>query len=169
MATARTASKMRKDKYAYRNKLPFMSRRTRALHHSSWWNVTPTGDYVADFQTGKEYATAFWRVCGGRPTCGLELGEILFAMHDRGQRRSHRWNGLSGIEIGFIRTIGTIIDLTTGAAVLAAYGPRRLASGKARVTNQQVRNAAKFTNILLEAKHAQDQKFAAEIKGERLH
>jgi hypothetical protein len=64
--------------YAYRDKLPFVARNKSGGEF--WWNVTPSGEYEADYQTGKAYAVAFWRICGGRPTCGIDLGQILFAM-----------------------------------------------------------------------------------------
>jgi hypothetical protein len=48
--------------------------------------------------------------CGGRGF-GLDLGEILFAMYDPQRSKSDRLDGLSGIEVGFIRAIGDIIDI----------------------------------------------------------
>ena len=83
-------------------------------------------------------------------------------MHDPARRRSDRSDGLSGIEVGFIRTIGEIVDLATAVAVLTARGPRRLVTGKAEVTNRKVRTAAKFTQILLEGQHKRDRELAAE-------
>jgi hypothetical protein len=72
--------------YAYRDKLPFVARNKSGGEF--WWNVTPSGEYEADYQTGKAYAVAFWRICGGRPTCGIDLGQILFAMHERPRPRT---------------------------------------------------------------------------------
>ena len=100
--------------YAYRNKLPFVAKAKSGSEF--WWNVTPSGEYEDDYQTGRAYMVAFWSICGGRPTCGIDLGQILFAMHELPRPRTkayRRHNGLagnlSGIEIGFIRTIGEIV------------------------------------------------------------
>ena len=157
--------------YAYRDKLPFVARNKSSGEF--WWNVTPSGRYEADYQTGKAYAVAFWSICGGRPTCGIDLGQILFAMHERPRPRTkayRRHNGLSGIETGFIRTIGEIVDLAVGVPVLVGLGPqtfKRLAKGKKPLSSREmsvrVGMAAKLTGILLESKHEQDRKRAAEI------
>lgn len=149
----------RKDEYSYRDELPFMARGRRP----SWWSVTPSGQYQIDYQTGRAYAVAFWRACGGRPACGLELGQILFAMHDPARRKSKRWDGLSGIEVGFIRTIGEIIDIATAVPVLVGQGPDRIQAGIAKTPHRSVRMSAKLTRILLEAKHGQDRKRAANV------
>jgi hypothetical protein len=91
-----------------------------------------------------------WSICGGRPTCGIDLGQILFAMHERPRPRTkayRRHNGLSGIETGFIRTIGEIVDIAVGVPVLVGLGPEHLAKGKtglsSRKTSLRVRLAAK--------------------------
>lgn len=156
-----TTVKRRKDDYAYREKLPFIPR-GRSGVSNGWWHVRPSGKFETDYETGQAYAAAFWRVSGGRPICGIEVGQILLAMHDPARRRSDRPDGLSGIEVGFIRTIGDIVDITTGTAVLAALDPNLLASGKAEVTNRKVRAAAKIAQILLDGKLKRDRKAAAE-------
>lgn len=127
-APNRKPRKNRKDKYAYRDKLPFMAkgRRSGRRRNPIWWNVKPSGEYEADYKTGREYATAFWRVSGGRPTCGIDLGEILFAMHDPARPKSDRWDGLSGIEVSFIRTISEIMDIVIALPALVREGPKRL-------------------------------------------
>jgi hypothetical protein len=152
-----------KDPYAYRDRLPFVlpHSRGRAADRPTWWNVNPTGDYKTDFQTGKEYAVTFWKVCGGRSACGLELGQILFAMHDPLRPRSDRHDGLSGIEIGFIRTIGTIVDFAVQVPVIVGQTVRQRKTPK--ITKRQVRGAAKITGILLNLQHKDDLKRAADF------
>jgi hypothetical protein len=142
--------------YAYRDKLPFVARNKSGGEF--WWNVAPSGEYEDDYQTGKAYAVAFWSICGGRPTCGIDLGQILFAMHERPRPRTkayRRHNGLSGIETGFIRTIGEIVDIAVGVSVLVGLGPEYLAKGKtglsSRETSLRIGMAAKLTGILLVA------------------
>jgi hypothetical protein len=159
--------------YAYRDKLPFVARNKSGGEF--WWNVAPSGEYEDDYQTGKAYAVAFWSICGGRPTCGIDLGQILFAMHERPRPRTkayRRHNGLagslSGIEIGFIRTIGDIVDMTVRVPVIVGLGPqgfKRLAKGKkplsSRETSVRVRMAAKLTGILIDSKQEWNRKQAA--------
>jgi hypothetical protein len=156
--------------YAYRDKLPFVARNKSGGEF--WWNLTPSGEYEADYQTGKAYAVAFWRICGGRPTCGIDLGEILFAMHERPRPRTkayRRHNGLSGIEVGFIRTIGEAVAIAVGVPVLVGLGSKCLAKGKTDLSSREmslrVGLAAKLTGILLESKDEQDRKRAAEVAG----
>jgi hypothetical protein len=48
-----------RDRYAYRNKLPFVAKAKSGGEF--WWNVTPSWQYEADYQTGRAYAVAFWR------------------------------------------------------------------------------------------------------------
>jgi hypothetical protein len=159
--------------YAYRDKLPFVARNKSGGEF--WWNVAPSGEYEDNYQTGKAYAVAFWSICGGRPTCGIDLGQILFAMHELPRPRTkayRRHNGLagslSGIEIGFIRTIGDIADMTVRVPVIVGLGPqgfKRLAKGKkplsSRETSVRVRMAAKLTGILIDSKQEWNRKQAA--------
>jgi hypothetical protein len=153
----------RKDEYAYRDKLPFM--RSTTFRAPNWWNVTPSGDYEIDCQTGQTYAAAFWRVSGGRPLCGIELGQILLAMHDPGRRKSEplRHNGLSGIEVGFIRTIGEIMDIVIALPALIRER-KRLPRSAAKITVRDTRAAARVVQIFLERKHKPYQKRSAEIR-----
>jgi hypothetical protein len=127
--------------YAYRNKLPFVAKAKSGSEF--WWNVTPSGEYEADYQTGRAYAVAFWSICGGRPTCGIDLGQILFAMHERPRPRTkayRRHDGLSGIEVGFIRTVGDIVDMAVGVPVLVGLGPQAPCKGeKAALFSRNVR------------------------------
>jgi len=159
--------------YAYRNKLPFVAKAKSGSEF--WWNVTPSGEYEDDYQTGRAYAVAFWSICGGRPTCGIDLGQILFAMHELPRPRTkayRRHNGLagslSGIEIGFIRTIVKSLDMAVGVPVLVGLGPqafKRLAKGKKPLSSREmsvrVGMAAKLTGILLDSKHEWSRKQAA--------
>src|ERR1700722_20531279 len=147
---AMSARKIRNDLYAYREKLPFFVARARRTgpRLNPWWNVSPTGDYGADYQTGAEYAAAFWRVCGKTGHAGDDLGQILFAMHAPGRKKSKRDDdGLSGIEIGFIRGIGDIIDImkVLPVVVLAVQKqkPKRLGDLKFKGERRAVSDFAK--------------------------
>jgi hypothetical protein len=156
----RDMSKKAKDLHAYRNQLPFF--KASATGRQAWWNVNPTGDYEADYQTGEEYALAFWKVTGGRGTCGLELGQILFAMHDPLRPKTDSPHGLSGIEIGFVRTIGVIIDFATSLPAFVDQVAKR--RKKIKITPRQVRGAAKIMGVLLDIKHKDDIKQRAKFE-----
>jgi hypothetical protein len=91
-------------------------------------------------------------------------------MHEGPRPRTkayRRHNGLSGIETGFIRTIGEIVDIAHGVPVLVRLGSEYPAKGKTDLSSREmslrVRVAAKLTGILLESKHEQDRKRAAEV------
>ena len=81
---------------------------------------------------------------GGRPICGIELGQILFAMHDPARPKSDRRDGLSGIEVGFIRTISEIMDIVIALPALVREGPKRVQLRTAKITARDTRNAAKL-------------------------
>ena len=148
--------KSRNDRYAYREKLPFVMRHT-------WWNVSPTGNYEADYQTGQEYAAAFWRVCGKTGFAGSDLAQILFAMHDR--KKSSGRNDLSGIEIGFIRGIGDIIDIMKVVPALTMM-TMQSRKRKLKVRRRAVNAFAKVTQIFLDGKQVQSRKRNEEIQKE---
>jgi hypothetical protein len=162
--STRKIRKSRKDLYAYRKKLPFFDRKRGTS--ATWWNVSPTGNYETDYQTGQEYAAAFWRVSGTTGCAGSDLGQILLAMHEPSRKKSKRHNGLSGIEIGFIRGIGDIIDIMKVIPALAVQTRRQLRSGKLKVTRLTVNRFTKATQIWLEAKQAQSRKRKEEIQKE---
>lgn len=83
--------------------LPFVGRDLReAGHPRNFWDVSPSGDYAADCETGRMYAEdclAYMRV-NASP---ILLKSIVMAMPRE----------FSGIEIGFLHVLGS-----------AAVGPR---------------------------------------------
>ena len=100
------------------------------------------------------------RHAGVRP----ELGQILFGIIEaRRPRTTKKPEGLSGIEIGFIRAIGEIVDLATMVPVIVAPGGKRIITGKANMSARRLRTAAALTGALLEIKPKVDRRKAAAI------
>jgi len=59
MTSAKRSRKKPKSEAAtLRDALPFF-KKGRGKVATSWWNVTPSGNYATDLKTGKEYARAF--------------------------------------------------------------------------------------------------------------
>ena len=158
--STRKIRKSRNNLYAYREKLPFHAR-------NSCWTVSPTGNYEADYQTGQKYAATFWRVCGTIGYAGEELVQILFAMHEPGRKKRSKITpgGLSGIEIGFIRGIGDIIDIMKVVPALTMM-TMQSRKRKFKVRRRAVNAFAKVTQIFLDGKQAQSRKRNEEIEKE---
>jgi hypothetical protein len=136
-----TKSRRRTNEYAYRDKLPFIGKG----HFFGWWSVKPSGDYQRDFATGREYALQFWKVCGKHGNMGLDLSSILLAVCEvtRGRRRTGvRRSGVSGIEVGFLRTIGDLFQASMFATVMVGIGSKRLAKRDLSRREGQQKSAA---------------------------
>ena len=149
----------RSNKYAYRDRLPFFNRNEK--HPSCWWSVKPSGDYQRDFATGREYALQFWKVCGAHGNMGLELSEVLLALH-KTKRPRHRYvkgklvdHNLSGIETGFLRTVGDLLQASMYATVMVGIGAKRLANRDLpqRESLQKIKAAAGLIGVLADATH----------------
>jgi hypothetical protein len=88
--------------------LPFFAAKAR-----STWAVEPSGNYTADYATGKAYALEFLRSCDGTVGWSSLLAKIVGDMIGVGP--SGRWPDgaprINGIVIGFMSTIGTVLNL----------------------------------------------------------
>jgi hypothetical protein len=62
-----------------------------------------------------------WKVCGAHGNMGLDLSCILIGLHEAKRPK------LSGIEIGFLRTVGDIFQASLYSTVMIGIGPKRLA------------------------------------------
>jgi hypothetical protein len=67
-----------KDARAYRSKLPFI--KYGEGRRIVWWNVTPSGKWVEDFNVGRQYAKKFWEVCRSGRSFALEFQQIILGM-----------------------------------------------------------------------------------------
>ena len=152
----RMAKRSRRDEYAYRDQLPFVGKKG-----SGWWFVKPSGDYQRDYATGREYALQFWKVCGKHGNMGFDLSSILIGIHEAKRPRRRYPSGkladdnLSGIEIGFLRTIGDLFQASMYATVMVGIGPKRLAKRdlSRREGQQKIKAAAGLVGILASVRH----------------
>jgi hypothetical protein len=82
--------------------MPFFDRTT-----GNGWNVTATGDYGKDCETGRAYAIEFLRSCDGTVGWSILLTEITAHMIAGG---CTKWPDgaprTNGIVVGFMSTIG---------------------------------------------------------------
>jgi hypothetical protein len=75
------------------------------------WDVTPTGDYAADCETGRRYAIKFLRSCDGTVQWASLMGNITADMIRAGTNGTSA-NGrpkVNGIVIGFMSVIGRAV------------------------------------------------------------
>jgi hypothetical protein len=144
--------------YAYRDNLPFVNRH-------QWWSVSPTGDYQADYDIGRQHAMEFWRQCGTYGNFGIDLGQILFAMHGPKRKRSGRHDGLSGIEVGFIRTICELFVCLVGVPAfitiikdLPKKSLWKLNARQKRVFKKKIKMTVGFVDLLVGTSHERRRK-----------
>src|ERR1700682_1765247 len=73
--------KPKSEAIALRDALPFF-KKGRGKVATSWWNVTPSGDYATDLKTGKNYARAFLPMLtfnGGASALGAIVSDMAKA------------------------------------------------------------------------------------------
>jgi hypothetical protein len=153
---------------AYREQLPFLPQPVNGC----FWKVQPTGDYAADYETGRQYAMTFWKVCASRPNLGLDLSSILLSMIDEARpAEGYIWKRpraeafprrrSSGIETGFLRMIGELLDLAMQVPALVKAGPKQIKAGTARIDRKTVRATGHLVGMLATAWHDQKKRLAA--------
>lgn len=99
-----------------RNELPFFKKGTRNTE-ASWWHVTPTGNYMADRGTGRQYARAFLPMmltnAGPATLCW-----IIDAMAQAsGATKSYRH--VDDIALGFLAEIGDLLQRSISSVAVA--------------------------------------------------
>jgi hypothetical protein len=89
--------------------MPFFKRET----HDSW-NVTPTGDYSKDCETGTRYALRFLETCDGTLGWSASLSSIIQDMIRKGPQGKTFADGdksCGGLIVGFTSTIGKVLAI----------------------------------------------------------
>ena len=78
----------------------------------STWDVTPTGDYVVDCETGRAYAVEFLKSCDGTVGWSTMLGCIVADMIRAGPTGAFPSGRpkVNGMVLGFMRVISSILD-----------------------------------------------------------
>ena len=120
MARSQTKRERFGDPTELRDALPFFRKKTRTKN-ASWWSVKPTGDYVADLETGKAYAREFFPLMqfNAGPA---SLGQIVSAMAFAGRRRRGKkaYRGIDDIALGFLMELGGNLQAAIASVAIAA-------------------------------------------------
>jgi len=79
--------------------LPFIKdvKGPRGIPRTHFWAVKPSGDYLADSRTGREFALAFMATEAAQPEGPTAIGNIVGAIIAAGDK--------SGVAVGFFQTI----------------------------------------------------------------
>jgi hypothetical protein len=104
-----------------RDALPFF-KKSRGKVATSWWNVTPTGNYSADLETGKDYARAFLPLMifnAGPSTLGAIISEMAKAGRDPANNPKD-WRGIDAVALGFMMEIGGSLQAGMASIAIAA-------------------------------------------------
>lgn len=131
---ARSVVKKPDDLTAMRDALPFFKSRGRNRKgETSWWNVTPSGDYAADMETGKAYARAFLPMmvfnCGS-----AALAQIVseMAITGRDPEKNSKDRGIDDIALGFLHEIGNSVQAAIGSIATATVALKGRKNSKLR-------------------------------------
>jgi hypothetical protein len=106
---------------AARDALPFFQK-GRGKIPTSWWNVTPSGNYSADLETGMAYASAFlplMKYNAGASSLGAIVSDMAKAGRNL-EKGPGDERGIDNIALGFIMGIGGILQSTMGGIAIAA-------------------------------------------------
>jgi hypothetical protein len=121
MAKAKNSTKTKSDATAIRDALPFFKKR-RGKVAQSWWNVSPSGNYAADLETGKAYARAFLPMLTFNAGAS-DLAAIVSDMAKAGRDPANNpkdWRGIDAVALGFQMEIGTMLQSAIVSIAVAA-------------------------------------------------
>lgn len=117
MAKAKNSTK-ENDATALRDALPFF-KKGRGKVKPSWWNVTPSGNYGTDIETGFAYAKAFLPMLtfnAGASSLGAIVSDMAKAGRDP-VNNPKDWRGIDSVALGFL--MGIAGSLQTAMATIA--------------------------------------------------
>ncbi|SNS36778.1 hypothetical protein SAMN05216374_1002 [Tardiphaga sp. OK246] len=105
-----------------RDALPFF-KNGQGAEPTSWWNVTPTGDYATDLATGQAYARDFLPMLmfnAGASSLATIISDMAKAGRDPGKTPKTS-RGIDNIALGFMMQIGDCLQsVIVGIAIAAA-------------------------------------------------
>jgi hypothetical protein len=116
-----STGQLKNEATALRDALPFFNK-GRGKVATSWWNVTPSGNYSADLETGKEYARAFlplMKYNAGPSTLGAIVSDMAKAGRDPANNPKD-WRGIDAVALGFMMEIGGSLQASIVGMVVAA-------------------------------------------------
>lgn len=126
MTISKNSTKAKNEAIALHNALPFF-KKGRGKVATSWWNVTPSGNYSADLETGKSYAHAFLPLLSFNAGAS-DLAVIVSDMAKAGRDLANNpkeWRGIDAVALGFMMEIGgslqaAMASIAIGAAAIKA-------------------------------------------------
>jgi hypothetical protein len=121
MAKAKNSTKSKNEATALRDALPFF-KKGRGKVATSWWNVTPSGDYSADLKTGQAHARAFMPMLQFNAGAS-DLAAIVSDMAKAGRNPANNpkdWRGIDAIALGFMMEIGGSLQAAVASIAIAA-------------------------------------------------
>lgn len=104
-----------------RDALPFF-RKGRGKVETSWWDVIPTGNYVADLDTGKKYAREFLPLMmfnAGAASLGSIISDMARAGRDP-VKNAKPYRAVDAVALGFILEIGGMLQSGLCSVAIAA-------------------------------------------------
>lgn len=119
-APSRRASPAKGEAIAQRDALPFF-KKGRGKVAASWWSVEPSGDYVADLETGKEYARAFMPMLmfnAGASDLATIVSHMALAGRDPA-KAPKPWRGIDNVALGFLMEIGGALQAGMASVAIA--------------------------------------------------
>jgi hypothetical protein len=130
MTNAKNSTKRPKNEAtALRDALPFF-KKGRGKVATSWWNVTPTGNYSADLEAGEAYARAFLPMMmfnAGPSTLGAIVSDMAKAGRDPANNPKD-WRGIDAVALGFLMEIGGSLQAAIASIAIAACAIEKPAS-----------------------------------------
>lgn len=117
----RRTAKKTSELHAMRDALPFF-KKGRGKEATSWWNVTPTGNYTADLETGKGYARDFLPLMtfnAGSASLGAIVSDMARAGRDP-TKNPKDWRGIDSVALGFLMEMGNSLQSAMASIAIAA-------------------------------------------------
>jgi hypothetical protein len=116
-----STTKIKSESIALRDALPFF-KKGRGNVATSWWNVTLSGNYAADLETGMAYAKAFLPMLTFN-SGAADLGAIVSDMAKAGRdpvKNPKDWRGIDNVALGFLMGIGGSLQSAMASISIAA-------------------------------------------------
>lgn len=124
--TPRRRKAAKSEAIAARDSLPFF-KKGRGTGSASWWNVTPSGSYAADLETGKAYARAFLPVLtfnAGASNLAVIVSHMAIAGRDLA-KNPKEWCGIDAVALGFMMEVANMLQYAIKGIAIATVAIER--------------------------------------------